>query len=300
MAKLALGAIAKKDLIDYLDGYSDFAFEIRVLKSLVEMGFQCEHGGTYEDNATRKPREFDIRATKQFGAKCFLRIAAECKNLKDNYPLLISCLPRRPEEAFHHIAFSVNPESYSFERPISPYSVAMLPISTSIRVEDMESLYPSGQPVGKTCDQVGLTTTGDLTSSDSDIYDKWAQALSSAGDLTYHAATDGRERSESGVAAAIVVPIVVVPDNRLWVVHYDDNGSRTLDPEPSDRCPYFVGREYWHRGSNADTYIVSHLEFVTFKGLQQFIETLCGTEQNISRTFADRRMLLLQKSLHQF
>lgn len=300
MAKLKPDPITKKDLIDYLDGYSDFAFEITVLKSLIDKGFQCEHGGTYEDSATKKPREFDIRATKRFGEKCFLRLAVECKNLKNNYPLLISCLPRRPEAAFHQIAFSVNPESYSFERPNGPYSVAMLPISKSIRIQNTESLYPSGQPVGKACDQVGRTTTGDLTGNDSDIFDKWAQALSSADDLTYNAATDGLERSQSGIAAAIVVPLVVVPNDRLWVAQYDNNGNRTRDPEPTDRCSYFVKRDYWHRGSNADTYTISHLEFVTFKGLLQFIDTLCGTDESTSRTFAEKRMLLIQESLHQF
>jgi len=67
MAKLKHAPIVAADLVEFLDSQSDFAFEIRVLNSLIALGFECEHGGTYDDPATNKPREFDIRATRRRG-----------------------------------------------------------------------------------------------------------------------------------------------------------------------------------------------------------------------------------------
>jgi hypothetical protein len=99
MAKLKPGAVTQADLIEYLDSYAVFSFEVGVLKALTELEFSCDHAGSYTDRATRKDREFDIRATKEFG-KCFLRLAVECKNLRENFPLLVSCLPRREEDPF--------------------------------------------------------------------------------------------------------------------------------------------------------------------------------------------------------
>lgn len=85
MAKLKDEKINVQDVNEYLEKYSDFSFEIKVLKKLVSLGFQCEHSGTYEDPTTKKTREFDIRAWKidQLGKKTTFRfcLAVECKNL---------------------------------------------------------------------------------------------------------------------------------------------------------------------------------------------------------------------------
>lgn len=56
--------ISGADLIEFLNNQSDFSFEIQTLRSLNDRGFLCQHGGTFDDPTTKKPREFDIRATK--------------------------------------------------------------------------------------------------------------------------------------------------------------------------------------------------------------------------------------------
>jgi hypothetical protein len=89
MAKYKTVPITQADLIEFLNDQSDFSFEIKVLQALIESGFSCEHGGTYNDANINIPRQFDIRATKIFG-KYFIRLAVECKNLRENFPLLIS------------------------------------------------------------------------------------------------------------------------------------------------------------------------------------------------------------------
>src|SRR5438132_1668631 len=125
MAKLKLEPITRNDLVEFLCGFSDFSFEVKVLNTLAGIGFTCEHGGSYDDPVMKKPRQFDIRATWNIG-RLFLRLAVECKNLRCNFPLLITCLPRRDEESFYEIVYSVNPKSNPLERPSGPYSPALV------------------------------------------------------------------------------------------------------------------------------------------------------------------------------
>jgi len=284
MAKLKQDAITNVDLLEFLNGYSDFSFEIQVLNALITGGFACDHGGTYDDPATKKPRQFDIRATKSFG-KRFLRLAVECKNLRSNFPLLVTCLPRRDEESFYEVVVSVNPESHPIELPDGPYSLAMLPQSRNVRLSGADSIYSPGQPVGKSCDQVGRLPSDEISATDSEVYDKWSQALSSADDLTYLACSDGNDRT-GDVAMSLVFPVVVVPNGRLWVTHFDKDGNRTADPHQTDRCSYFVRRSYFHRSpSSGDQVTLSHLEFVTLSGLGSLIQDVCGTEEKLDKTF---------------
>ena len=93
MAKLKNEPIVKSDMLEYLTSYSDFSFELTVLKMLRELELECEHGGHYEDPVTNKSREFDIRAIKTI-EQYRVRLAIECKNIRENFPILISCVPR--------------------------------------------------------------------------------------------------------------------------------------------------------------------------------------------------------------
>jgi len=290
MAKLQSDPITQPDLVEYLEQHSDFSFEIKTLNALIDLGFTCEHSGTYGDPVTRKPREYDIRATRIMGRR-YLRIAVECKNLRPNYPLLVSCLPRRAEEAFHELSISVDPEVC----PLKVYDdldiPAMTPRSKSVRLTGADSLYHVGDPVGKSCDQVGrLSADGGITSRDSEVHEKWSQALSSADDLTYLACSDGGDRTRS-IALSLVLPVLVVPKGRLWQTIYDADGNRTSDPQSVDRCSYFVGRKYFHRSiSGGDKLVISHLEFVTPDGLRRFVDELCGNEARIDALFPARRI----------
>ena len=45
MAKLKSDPIRQSDLIEYLNGHSDFSFEIKTLNALVELGFSCLRRG---------------------------------------------------------------------------------------------------------------------------------------------------------------------------------------------------------------------------------------------------------------
>lgn len=42
------------DIKEYLDNYSDFNFEMKVLKEIKRKNFDCAHSGTYEDPISKK------------------------------------------------------------------------------------------------------------------------------------------------------------------------------------------------------------------------------------------------------
>ncbi len=256
MPKLRADPISEADLVGFLDDCSDFGFEIRVHRELVRRGFASQHGGTYEDPTSGKPREFDIRAIRMFGTRV-LHLAVECKNLRVNYPLLVSCVPRRSGETYQCVI-----QSHTHGRP------------QIVRLENSHSRYRIQAPVGKSCAQVGRAAgTGDITAGDSGFYQKWAQALSSAEELIRQALS--RKRQRSGIVIrTLVFSVVVVPNGTLWQCDFDEAGRRSAGPFATDHVSYFVDRTYTFPATlSSQEYSMSHIEFVTIDGLVKFVES---------------------------
>src|SRR5437763_15331085 len=90
-------AISCSDNSEYLKSQDDFAFELEILRSCQVGGFEVRHGGAYQDPVTRKDRQFDIRLMHHKD-RSVVKLAIECKNLKPNFPLLVSRIPRLLEE----------------------------------------------------------------------------------------------------------------------------------------------------------------------------------------------------------
>lgn len=279
MAKLKPDAISKTDLLEYLGSHSDFSFELAVLKMLREHEIDCEHGGHYEDPVTNKSREFDIRATKTLNQQT-VRMPIECKNIKENFPILISCVPRQVDEQYHQIASLSEPDKGSSLVGIrNPQSRAK---TLSIRNE--HSLYKANEPVGKSTVQVGRAVDNSLSSNDSELYEKWGQCLSSANDLVERVYWDGRKEKERHLSA--VIPFVVVPNNRLWSVIYDEDGACTDEPEPIDRVSCFINKDYQMGSKLATTTMrLSHVEIVTVDGLKAFIKAYLSDESGMEKVF---------------
>lgn len=253
--KLKEEAIGATDIKEYLERVSDFAFEMEVLSELERLGFTCEHGGTYTDPVTGKARQFDIRARKSQGRACLV-LCAECKNIRDFYPLVVHRVPRRAEEAFHTVI-------QSEPIPGSPY-----PYVGVRAIAQQEALYPQGEPVGKRIDQVGRAQgqTGEIVSSDRDVFEKVAQAIASASDLSR---TLARERTR---ADYVVLPVTVIPDGRLWVADYEPGGRRIGDPRQEAGAQLFVGQA-WPLEPVHGEFKLSHLEIATFSHLATLVET---------------------------
>lgn len=250
--------------------------------------FDCEHGGHYEDPITNKSREFDIRAAKTIGAHR-IRMAIECKNIRENFPILVSCVPRHEDEAYHQIALVSEPKRDSSSFAI--YNIHASRASTlSIRGE--HTLYPAGHPVGKSTVQVGRSPDGSIIANDSELYEKWGQCLSSLHELVQQMYWDGDKDDPEDSYTSGVLPIVVVPKGRLWITKYDGDGARVSEPAQADRCSCFVDKDYKMGTDPASTRLwISHLEIMTFNGLCSFLDEFLMTDEGMEKVFSRKGIM---------
>ena len=242
--------ITPNDLAEFVANDSDFAFEMQVVAQLKSVDFDCSHSGTYQDPVTDKIRQFDVRASKQRDSH-LLTLAVECKNLRPECPLLLSCIPRTADEAHHDIVV------YPRNNPLH-----LIEVNT---VEGARSVYKPGEMVGKKTDQVKRDKNSGLVSDDKETFDKLNQAVNSCRDLLRQLAS----RSEQGLFGAIV-PVLVVPTNTLWQVEYAADGRLVADPHPVTHASLFLDHSWsFDRGSphRTITYRMSHLELMTVDAL---------------------------------
>lgn len=258
MPKLKSEAIERQDLVEYLQSESDFDFELSILRSLRARRLQCEHGGLYEDPVTGKAREFDIRALAKDG-NSLVHLAIECKNIRSNFPLLVSRVPRTAAESFHQTIL-IGAGSHDVAHPFA----------RNVRQHLLEkSVYALSEPVGKSIAQVGrLDPSGAISASDSEVFDKWSQCLASANDLVERAIRC--PRPSTGTAYLAVLPILVVPDDRLWAVDYDSDGKPLGPPERVSHCSVFVGKDYIVEFGTSFQFTISHMDIMTLGGLENF------------------------------
>lgn len=294
MAKLEDSPIGKSDLIDFLSSCSDFSFELQVLKMLRDQDIECQHGGHYTDPVTKKSREFDIRAQKTIGQRR-VRLAIECKNIRDNFPVLVSCMPRNIEECYHEIAIIKEPRLIN---GISVYNREASRVVT-LRIQGEYTIYEPKDMVGKSASQVGRASTN-IVVNDAEIYEKWGQCLSSAQDLIDALYRDGEDDKSNGSLLSAVFPIVVIPNGRLWKVDYDEDGNRLTDPEQTDRCSFYVGKKYTSMPGLFSYWLsLSHVELLTYDGLSRFTSNYLASDDGVEKVFhpigiADAH----QRSLH--
>lgn len=260
------GPPSSEDIAKYAESSTDFAFEMRILKLLRELDFKCEHAGHYNDPSTGKMRQFDIRAKKEcFGSpNLILRLAVETKNIAQEYPLVIQCVPRRAAEAWHSV---IKPEEPSIGGP----SAELLKISVgspeerrrryrnsrTIKFTDWRSPYRAGNYVGKS---MGQYSSGAKRKSNEEIFDRMSQAIVSLPDLLDYSYSDAK-------SVTAVVPVIVIPNERLWQIKYDESGLPLGLPEQVDHISYFIDREY-----PGEAFLLSHVEVVTESGINKMLE----------------------------
>ena len=271
--RLKTTAINQVDIAEYLNSYSDFTFELQVLKQLTDLNFKCTHGGTYDDPVTGKAREFDIRAIFQTGSfqtgYFRLSLSVECKNIRDNFPLVLHSLKRSKPESYNDLIITLKSGSnHSGSSLVHGAGGYFKP-----RVLHLQSLYKQNEYVAKSADQVGRSISdSSITATDGDVFDKISQAINSAVDLINEAIY--LDTKDYGYLT-FVCPVLVVPDGVLWQVKYSDSGAQDGEPEQISRASYYVGRE-WAAGNklNPFHYSLSHLEIVTFSALNDFTQYL--------------------------
>jgi hypothetical protein len=262
MAKqLGSEAMTAADLKEYLQSNDDFAFEREIYHIANSYNIDTlEHAALYEDPLQQKQRQFDIRAGHtQVGGNKRIELAIECKRLKENYPLLVSCVPRSTREAFHDYL-----HTYERVNGGNIYTEAK-----SVHSGGPMSLYPAGLLVGKAMNQVGRELISKaISASDRDAFDKWAQALSSIAELL-----DARARQpvkRPYVEHVAFLPVLVVPDGTLWGAKYSTDGSLAEDPTQQSEISFYVGRKFSIGAPSADL-TVTHLHICTRTAVSELL-----------------------------
>ncbi len=261
---------------------SDVAFELKVANYFEKRDFECQHGGTYWDPVSGKSRQFDIRACKNYST-VDLKLAVECKNIKNFAPLIAHCVPRRINEAFNeviqgHFGFDGRGED-----------VRLAPQIKIVRYEG-NSIYGQASDnkehyVCKLLTQVWEEKVPKgtiLVEKDGEVFDKWTQAVSSSFEIIQktgrHYSTIAKVGSRD---KAFILPILVVPDEILWRIKYDQLGNVQGEPSIANRVSVYLGTQIspWSASAedlayNYKSYTISHLEVTTYSGLDELIETL--------------------------
>jgi hypothetical protein len=241
----------------------DFGHEMRVANVLENVEYPplsyeqpfvnpSHHGGTYRDNVTGKTRQFDFRCeiTRRSPQRIFL--AVECKNLNYKLPLVVSGRPRTLAEAYHVF--------------IKPGKGGTSQIRA---VEGKYSLYRPDEFVGKSLLRLKMQNKNLVADNDSEIYDRWAQALASSHDLAFAAAYDTTIPEKD----TFVMPLVVVPNNSLWIATYNHDGSFSGQPRQVDECQFYVD----HKIGIGLPFVLTHIHFVTLGGLSLILSSFVET-----------------------
>ena len=277
--------ISPSDIRNFVLMQDDFGHEMRVGSVIRSFpAIEVQHGGTYTDSVTQKPRQFDYR--------CWLRkestslwLAVECKNLNAAVPLVVCGTGRRDDEAFHDLTESRNG---NFTR-----GSASLLGSSSItrRAKGEHAFYPPKKFVGKSLVRFQGDKKRIERNQDSDVYDKWAQALSSAVGLVESACRSARALAVRQLVTA-VLPVVVVPDDVLWTVAYDGGGGISADPALVNECELFVGREIEIAGPKETpsfhVFAFSHVHFFTLTGFSWFLSRIAINERAWTGLFTEK------------
>jgi hypothetical protein len=270
--------ITPQDVRKVVTEEDDFAHEMQVAATLREFpAYQVSHGGTYTDSITGKPRQYDFRASlSKDDAEVFLSI--ESKNLSPRSPLVVCGRPRLENESFHDL---IDSRVGTFKKK----SVVFQGLSsTTLRAKGENSFYPPGQFTGKSLLRLKADKQPISSVSDTDVYDKWAQALSSLVDSIYAACRLAGELHKQHYYSAFL-PLVVVPNATLWQCEYDLKGSVSSDPLLVDECMFFVGQQH-RTGADAEKkrvtqhdFAISHIHFCTVRGLRSLLSRLAVDDQ---------------------
>lgn len=256
-----MAALTDADIVRYLSTRDDFDLELFAYRSLGDRGIPARHGGSYIDSVTGKTRQYDVVGFKRhsYMGMWEIDLAIECKALTDEFPLIVSRVPRPEEDSYHEVIRSWG-RAQMGER-----------FAETKRAVYGPCLYRPSDAVGKKTNQLRWDEKKQqFSAGDSETYDKWSQALSSANGLVQHA-IDGHTRWKQDQYFTLILPVLVVSDGALWTVDYDASGIRQV-PKLAETAELYVDYEYGL--SRDEKYRISHLHIYTKKGFVDFLEQL--------------------------
>lgn len=286
--------ISASDLIEFLKVDSSFAFEMKVRELFASRRLRYHHGGTYADPHTGLPRQFDLRVDLNCSlphVRTRVFLAIECKALSEFAPMLVYRSPRSAYEAGHQVIAQTCGDrdkiigllNHHMRTPLWNDREGEFPTTCTLEIAANRSQYRSGDFVGKSVDVVSRDGSGTkFKSGDAEVYGRWTQALQSAASLL--GKLNGEYNGDQKIEFTWIVPILVVPDQRLFVVDYDDSAVRSCDPYEIDRTPFFIDYKPPIFECDGPTFKFGHFEIMTYAGLKDFVVNITGDD---SRHFLD-------------
>lgn len=267
------------ELKDAILAQDDFGHEMRVGSLLCKAGgYQTKYGGTYSDPVTHKPRQYDFRTTIDLGGKSVM-MAIECKNLSHHSPMVVCGRDRTDDESFHYLVESRNG---SFQhRSLQVYGKSAI----SLCVSGSESLYPPRSFVGKSIVRLKKDNKGITALPDSDIHDRWSQALASATGLVEDASRLA-DKSGSSKHQVAILPVVVIPDDTLWTAYYSNDGTLDSAPIQVKKAELYLSTKMRYGWEKLNThYVFSHIHFFTLSGFNHFLGWIANNTHSHDRLF---------------
>lgn len=278
--------ISDAQVDQYISSQSSFAFELRVLRRVRELGFEAEHGGTYFDPITKKLRHYDIRARRVRGSSVQL-FAIECTCIAPDTPFVALSVPRAEEECFLDVMFSYTEHVDLLPALQSARRFDLLRIWADSVGQSAHPIYRVGAPVSKELSRVKVNAKAELEPLlDSDkAFTKCAQAVSAASGLIKEARfPDRMSEEDSRVWQTSIVPVLVVPDDCAWSADFELDGS-VAPAKKVSRISHWID----HKWPVTDklNWILSHVEIVCFSGLADFLLAECDWEAIFTTKEAD-------------
>ena len=119
-------------------------------------------------------------------------------------------------------------------------------------------------------DQISKDSNGNIKAEDSKTYDKWSQALAYLYGILNVLSIDNVPDNQRNL---VFLPVVVVPDNKLWQINYSREGQKIDAPKQVNSISYWVDVTYDIQLSLLlEPYNISHLHFFTKTGLLNFLK----------------------------
>lgn len=269
--ELSPDKITVDDIEDYLLEESDFGFELQIVKLLRNAESRLTHSGRYLDPFTKMPREFDIRCvvtTLVRNVDFVIALAVECKNVRENFPLVVHTVPVPSQELVLPVNYYCEHSDWvgGLDQYMKDQSISEL-----VHIDGSAGPYQGVQFVGKSMTQVGRTKKEkEIQVSDSEMHGKWTQAVHSAAAWLE---SDARQYLGPNVDKAIIsaIPIVVVPEGRLWEARYDDSGRNLGKPEQVCRVTQYIGLNAQASAHGSTKVAYELFDIVTPSGLTELI-----------------------------
>jgi hypothetical protein len=272
--------IKVEDIEAHLTERDDFDFELRVFREMRQQGWNPHHGGNYTDPVLGKLRQYDHRGYRGFNLNRHIAMATECKSLTLEYPLVISRVKRSDADSFHDLI--------KLWRPASGKGPLVTVVSSG---PQGLQLYPTGDWLGKSSAQIrhaNSSAKSKYQTSDSELYDKWTQALASAADLVDTVKNVSvPDKAKDYPTLVFVMPVLVVPDGTLWAVDYEEDGTRGKPQQVGEAMFYADGVKRFAAQDGALTYKLSNLNIHTLTSFSTLLRNLDSpTGLMLERIFA--------------